>query len=352
MRRCLVAAVWTVLCVGPPTAGAAVPATPQGFALADDTYFVWPSDPQGFRATAEDWYGEAFRDLGPKAFRFQILWNADPTLIQRARLLADYVRSQGVETVVATFKKNGPPPDPAAYGASTANIVAQLADRVDAWGPANEPNLGDTWLSGATGALTLAAYWAQFSAAVDRQDPTALKLSPEFADSRDLGSIGTYVDAYANAGGGFGDVVGWHAYWGTHATTDRTTDDLLDHVPPGLPVWITEVGAFGTNAHRNPPIEDSARTQDRKLDWLVNDPRGLARHPRVARVFLYHLRDTGQPDWDSALVNQDGSRRPAWYTWCYAGHGEDPGGCARWRFLGGVLPAVQRWLRESARSAG
>jgi hypothetical protein len=347
-RLCLLVALMAAVIA--PSASAAVPNDGQGFAIADDAYFGFPADPQGFLARAEDWYGPSFASLGPAAFRFQISWNADPALIERARLLADYVRRQGVTQVVVSFKKNGAVPDAGAYGASIRQVMAQLAGYVDVWGPANEPNLGDAWLPGASGARMLAQYWAQFSAAVDALDPTALTLSPEFADRRDLRSIGDYLSAYAKAGGGFGDIVGWHPYWGTNAMTRSTTDDLLRYVPPDLPVWVTEVGAWGTNTHGRSPIEEGEQSQNRRLDWLANDPNGLAADPRITRIHQYHMRDSGQPDWDSALVRQDGSRRPAWFTWCYASHGDDPAPCDRspWGLAAGPLNAVRRWLRSAS----
>ena len=299
-------------------------------------------EPDAFVARLEEWYGSSFAALKPASFRFQIHWNASQALIERAKLLADYVRSKGVAQVVVSFKKNGPPPDAGSYGASIRQIVAQLADRVDVWGPANEPNIGDAWLPGARGARLLAQYWAQFDAAVDAHDPTALKLSPEFADRRDLGSIRSYLDAYAGAGGGFGNIVGWHAYWGTHATTRSTTDDLLAHVPAGLAVWVTEVGAWRINAHGAAPIVADESAQHRVVDWLVNDPDGLAAHPRVARIFYYHMRDTGQPDWDSGLTGADGRRRLGWHTWCKAANGADALSCDR-TLLGYATRAISAW---------
>jgi hypothetical protein len=335
----------------PAPAPAAVPRDGQGFALADDAYFAFPADPQGFAAQAEHWYGPSFAALHPAAFRFQIYWNADQALIERAKMLVDYVRRHGVTQVVVSFKKSGAAPDAGTYGASIAQVMAQLAGYVDAWGPANEPNVGDAWLPGTGGARLLAQYWAQFSAAVDAVDPTALKLSPDFADRRDLGSIRRYLSAYAEAGGGFGAVVAWHPYWGANAMTRSTTDDLLRYVPPDLPVWLTEVGAWGRNAHGDSPVEQDELEQNRRLNWLANDPNGLAADPRVTRIHQYHMRDSGQPDWDSALVGQDGLRRPAWYTWCYASHFADPRGCEQgWGGLrAGLLSAVRLWLR-SARS--
>jgi hypothetical protein len=331
-----------------PRAWATVPRDGQGFAIADDGYFGFPDAQHAFLTRAEDWYGQSFAALRPAAFRFQISWNADQALIERAKMLVDYMRRQGVRQVVVSFKKNGPAPDAATYGASIRQVIAQLAGYVDVWGPANEPNVGDTWLPGAGGAQTLAQYWAQFSGALGELDPTALTLSPEFADRRDLGSIGSYVSAYVNAGGGFGDIVGWHPYWGTNAMTRSTTDDLLRYVPADLPVWVTEVGAWGTNAHVTHPIEDGELAQNRRLAWLANDPSGLAAHPRITQIHHYHMRDSGQPDWDSALVRRDGLRRAAWYTWCHASHGDDPRGCDRSTrgVAAGLLSGLRLWERS------
>jgi hypothetical protein len=344
---CLLVALLSAL--GGPRAWATVPRDGQGFAVADDAYFGFPNDPQAFQMQAEDWYGASFAALQPASFRFQISWNADQALIERAKMLVDYVRGQGVRQVVVSFKKNGPAPDAAAYGVSIRQVVAQLASYVDVWGPANEPNRGDAWLPGAGGAQTLAQYWAQFNTAVGELDPTALTMSPEFADRRDLGSIGSYVSAYAKAGGGFGAIVGWHPYWGTNAMSRSTTDDLLRYVPD-LPVWVTEVGAWGTNAHSRHPIQDGELAQNRRLAWLANDSGGLAADPRITQIHHYHMRDSGQPDWDSALVAQDGRRRAAWYTWCRASHFNDPRRCdppAR-GVAAGLLSAVRLWERSAS----
>jgi hypothetical protein len=289
-----------------------------GFALADDGYHGFPAGPE-FEGAADAWFGRWFEPLRPRTFRFQVHWNADPVELDKARRLVDWVRARGVTEVVATFKKNGATPSADAYASSIGPIVRDLASRVDAWGPANEPNLGDTWLPGLGGAELLAAYWQRFVFVVTAEDPTALKLSPEFADRSDLEPLSaSYMNRYVEAGGGFGDVAGWHAYWGAYHRDLSTTDDYLRYVPAGVPVWVTEVGGFGSNQHPEPDIEDPEDVQNSKVLWLTHT---LARHPRVERIYYYHARDSGQPDWDTALLRQDASRRPSWFTWCVASHG-------------------------------
>ena len=49
----------------------------------------------------------------------------------------------------------------------------------------------------------------------------------------------------------------------------------------------------------------------------------LANHPRVTRVAYYNMRGGG-PDWDTGLLDGEFARRPAWYAWCAATHGDDP----------------------------
>jgi hypothetical protein len=283
--------------------------------LSDDAYHGFPGG-DGFEAAADAWYGDWFEPLRPRAFRLQVHWNADSLEQIKAAQLIDWVRAHGVTEVMVTFKKNGPTPSADDYANSIRSIVRALAGRVDAWGAANEPNIGDTWLPGLAGAELLAAYWQRFAFIVEAEDPTAVKVSPEFADRSDLQPLSpAYMNRYLERGGGFGDVAGWHAYWDAHHGTLATTEDYLRYVPAGVPVWVTEVGGFGRNLNR--AIADPEDVQNSKVLWLIDT---LAHHPRVERLFYYHARDSGQPDWDSALLRKDGSRRPAWYSWCVAAH--------------------------------
>jgi hypothetical protein len=321
-------------------AHAVVPRDGTGFALADDAYHGFPGGDE-FEAAADGWFGEWFEPLRPRAFRFQVHWNADPVELDKARRLIDWVRARGVTEVAVTFKKNGATPDADAYARSVGPIVHELASRVDVWGAANEPNLGDTWLPGLDGADLLAAYWQRFAFVVTAEDPTALKLSPEFADRSDLQPLSaSYMTRYIQKGGGFGDIAGWHGYWGAYHRSLSTTDDYLRYVPAGVPVWVTEVGGFGSNQHPESDIEDPEDVQNSKVRWLTDT---LARHPRIDRIFYYHTRDSGQPDWDTALLRQNGSRRSSWFTWCVASHAGNfahPDCTPAW-FTPGWAPALE-----------
>jgi hypothetical protein len=191
-------------------AGAVVPRDGWGLGIADDSYLT-----PGARIP------DSFGALGPKTFRLQIHWNAacTPGRIESAADWIAQARDLGAEWIAVTFKKNpgadcgdpvncGSQPTDACYAARIAEVVRALASVVDVWGPANEPNLGDTWLPGTDGARLLARYWAAFAGVLAAYDPTAQAISPEFADRSDRGSLAPYVNAYKAAGGGFGHYFG------------------------------------------------------------------------------------------------------------------------------------------------
>jgi len=296
-----------------------------GFAIADDD---WEWDNPGHLPSLDS----GFAELQPKAFRFQMIWNAVdlPWHMDRARAMIARARAQGVEQIVVTFKKSvgqdidpvyGSQPTAAGYAEHVGEAVRQLAGDVDVWGPANEPNRGETWLPGVPGAQRLAEYYAALQGVVATWDPTAEITSPDFVDRTDLGTIAAYVNAYENAGGGWGDHVAWHPYWGTHAETTQTTLDLIGLAPPGADVWITEVGAFGRSQRG---IEASETSQNDTVWWLATT---LAALPQVGRIHYYHMRGNPQASWDTGLMDIDSSPRLAWHTWCAMARGLENQAC-------------------------
>lgn len=314
----VVALLAALLIASAPAQGAA-PRDGSGFAIADDD---WEWDNPGHLPSLE----EGFANLAPRAFRFQMIWNAADFSwhMDRARGLIARARQQGVEQIVVTFKKSVPPdvdpvygsqPTAEGYAAHVGEAVRLLADDVDVWGPANEPNRGETWLPGLPGARLLAQYYASLEQAVATWDPTAEITSPDFVDRTDLGTIGVYVNEYERVGGGWGDHVAFHPYWGAHAETTQTTLDVVNLAPPGADVWITEVGAFARDQGN---IEASETTQNDKVWWLAER---LATLPQVERIHYYHMRGSPTASWDTGLLNNDGSPRITWHTWCAMARG-------------------------------
>lgn len=313
-----VAALAALLIAAAPAQGTA-PRDGFGFAVADDD---WEWDNPGYLPSLE----EGFANLAPKAFRFQMIWNAADFSwhIDRARGLIARARAQGVQQIVVTFKKSVPPdvdpvygsqPTAEGYAAHVGEVVRLLANDVDVWGPANEPNRGETWLPGLPGARLLAQYYASLDNAVNTWDPTAQITSPDFVDRTDLGTIGVYVNEYERVGGGWGDHVAFHPYWGAHNETTQTTLDVSNLAPPGASIWITEVGAFARNQGN---IQATETTQNDKVWWLAER---LAALPQVQRIHYYHMRGNPNASWDTGLLNVDGSPRIAWHTWCAMARG-------------------------------
>ncbi len=320
-----VAAACALSLVSASSAGAVVPRDGWGFGVADDDWnlnFSDPNDQGSIPYTLED----GFALLGPKVFRLQVDWNAasHPRLLHRAQMIIARARASGVQQILATIRRNPytdagqPAPDPVTYEIQVAQTVQALAQNVDVWGPANEPNGGISWLPGTAGAQKLAQYMSALEEIVSAWDPTASTTSPDFVDRKDLGSIAAYVNAYKNAGGTFGDYVAWHPYWGVHNKTLSTTNDLIGLIPAGKSIWVTEVGGFGRNLADG--IDDNfVGQQNDKVAWMTGT---LAGNARVARIYYYHVRGSSS-SWDTGLVDPSGRPRSAWYTWCIAAHNDD-----------------------------
>lgn len=142
------------------------------------------------------------------------------------------------------------------------------------------------------------------------------------------------------AGGGFGDIVAWHPYWGVHNKDLKSTVNLLSLTPAGKEVWITEVGAFGRNIGRS--INDSEAIKADRVSWIISTLAAVS--PRLKRIHYYHMRGAQDPafNWDTGLTDWDGRRRLSWYLWCAASHGgnaADPS-CTGMR---SSAPAVASW---------
>lgn len=301
------------------SAAASAPHDGWGFGLADD-------DAIGSAVMPPPSIDNAMFDrLRPKTFRLQVYWDAenDPTVendyIDRAKEEITRVREAGVEQVIVTFKRHGAEPSTLEYELAIKKVVDELKNYVDVWGPANEPNAGETWLGGVEGAQKLAKFNDSLIEVVDAWDPTALRTSPDFVEPASLENLTTYINAYLNAGGGWGHYIAFHPYSGVNANPPSLAgvDRIASLSPSGKPIWITEVGAFGIGGGHNDP----QTVQNDRVHWMTTT---LAGHSRVGRIYYYHMRGkTGaEIKWDTALLNNDLSSRPAWYTWCAASHGD------------------------------
>jgi hypothetical protein len=147
-------------------------------------------------------------------------------------------------------------------------------------------------------------------------------LSPDFVD-RTNGSEVSYIQSYRAAGGGFGNYLALHPYWGVHNKSIGSTLNMIVACNCSQPVWVTEVGAVLRDDQDPGLALGDQGTQNDRVAWMTG-PSGLAGNPRIAHIDYYQMRGVGSADFDSGLVNEDTGRRSAWYTWCTATHGGNP----------------------------
>jgi len=372
------------IAVAAPSLGA-VPSNGSGYGIAEDSGI--------------DQLQARFERLAPKVLRIQVPWDAgfvraapggttpgasgcddrdhdgwcDDRATAEFRPILEHARDTGVQHVTVAIRGNDWEvypgrnvscaaageedsgtgncyPSPAVYRGGVTETVRKLAGLVDAWGPANEPNL--SW-PGPGDAGVAAGYFLALRDVKDLGDPTALLASPDFHDRSDLAPISGYVDAYWDAGGRFGDVAAFHPYYGLNKATTasqakQTTADFSALVSdktgiPDFPVWITEIGSY---KHKS-GSEHGTATQDARVSWLIGEVGAL---PAVQRIYYYNIGLGGDPD--TGLLEPSGSPRPAWHTWCTATHGGNAAhpdcqaSWSSWETLGGSLssdPAVASW---------
>ena len=326
--RLKVAILAIVACAlgAPASAHASVPADGTGFGISDNDHIPSRS------------LDASFQLLRPQHFRFIVPWDVldDPGIRGQVADRIGVARAAGAAEVAISLGPPSAPVDPAIWLDRVSRFVAAFSPSVSWWSPANEPNHPSSgWMSTPAGAATLAAYSRSLSALLAFAHPTDRLLSPDFHDDygrdnlvrRDVNGDSTvelYVRAFVDSGGTFGDAVAWHPYDGAMRQSLESTDDLLDNaLPPDAPpdVWITEVGGILERRDSDGAVKIALTPEQQ--DAVVRFITGpLADEPRINRVSYYHMRDHN-PVWDSALVDELGGRRPAWYTWCAARHGGD-----------------------------
>jgi Glycosyl hydrolase catalytic core len=332
--------VWAFgLLAAPAGARAALPADGSGFGISDADHIPSRSLDQSFQL------------LRPPHFRFIVPWDVldDPGIWAQCQDRIARARAAGATEIAISIGPPAAPTDPTVWIDRVSRFVAAFSPTVRWWSPANEPNHSSSgWMSTMEGAAIVAQYSARLSALLNVLQysarhsapltvlhPTDRLLSPDFhddygpdnrvkRDSNGDSTVELYVREFLNAGGDLGAAVAWHPYYGVMQQSLESTVDLVDNVlPPGSPhdIWVTEVGALVERLDSDGAVKvaQTPEQQDAQVQFITGP---LAAEPRVARISYYHMRDHN-PVWDSALVDELGQRRPAWYTWCRARHAGD-----------------------------
>jgi polysaccharide biosynthesis protein PslG len=241
------------------------------------------------------------------------------------------------------------PPD-SRHDADWGRFVAALAERypkaaaIEVW---NEPNLIDFWRSGPSAAryaaLTQIAYDAVKSKAPDMP---VLAGALNNTQNDGIGTVGfaKYLTAYLAAKPPF-DALSLHDYDLGGASPTWFDDTLAiarsELADAGLakPIWITEMGVTTTGPDAIAPQAQAAR--------LVAELTDLGRQPDVRAAVVHTLVPTpGDPtarDYGFAVMNADGTPKPAYCALALARHVAAPRGCPR--------PVVARTARTRRRGS-
>jgi repeat uncharacterized protein DUF346/putative glycosyl hydrolase len=301
----------------------------------------------------------SFTALQPSHYRFIAYWNLmdDPGWRAGARAFVQRAVAAGASDIAVSF---GPPPTPidaTTWDVKVNEFITFIKPHAPEaqwwWSPANEPNdQGAGWMrltphDGGIGSTRLAEYSQKLQWRLAISHPGHKQLSPDFADEyvggleglntslvtrqahsghAAMSTVAHYLRHYTEAGGVLGDMVAWHPYHGVRRMNLNSTTDLIDALPQGTNIWLTEIGSLisRSNGFQQTPAEQNAQ-----VNWIVGT---LTQRSQVKRASYYHLRDHN-PAWDSGLLDAGGVRRPAYFTWCYARHGGGHPLCSAGSFL-------------------
>ena len=339
----LISLLAALLVLGSPaTAQATLPESGRGLGISDP-------DPIPSHSMSD-----RFAALRPRLFRLIVDWNVvdDPGLKEQAAARIARARAAGVEEVAVTFGGPAGYVSPEAWIAKVGAFIDEFSPQVSSWSPVNEPNHNPggvpNWLAGTPhnsdpaqaygyGVEALARYSTALAGFLALRHPDDLLLSPDLHDDYDgdlgdgtplrtveedgrrISTVADYLRHFRAAGGRLGAALAWHPYSGVNRQDMTSTEDVAAELP-GVPIWVTEIGAAGQIPGGR--FEQAGEAyQQQTVDWMLGP--GLAAHPQVERIYYWHMLDHN-PVWDTALVRSDGTPRPAWYSWCAAAHGGEP----------------------------
>ena len=295
---------------GAAPAQATVPQTGYGLGI---------SDPDPIPANS---LRERFAALRPKTFRVIVDWNVvdNPPLKAQVAARLDRARAAGVREVVVAFGGPAAYVAPEAWIAKVGAFVDEFSAQVSAWSPVNEPNYNPggvpNWLattphspgpapSNGYGVEVLARYSVALSGFLAVRHPEDRLLSPDLHDDYDgdlsdgtplrtvvedgerVSTVADYLRHFRAAGGELGVALAWHPYSGVNRRDMTSTEDIAEEIP-GLPIWVTEIGAAGQIPGGRFERAGEAY-QEQTVDWMLGS-RARLPSPGGAPLLLAHAR--------------------------------------------------------------
>jgi hypothetical protein len=273
-------------------AGLAFGALAPAHALAV-TLGVGGISPEGLRSPL-------FLALGVREARVGVAWNAavsrDPTARRRFAAWLDAAQTAGV-TPLVSFSREGIAPDSARYGRAVKAFIRMFPQvrRYTAW---NEPD----WRSGpvARHPQLAAAYFNVLRAACRG---CIVLAGDVFLPAEQLKPwLARYVKALDGA------PIGWalHNYRDVREHSTKQLRVLMS-LTRG-PIWLDETAGVLRRGRWRTQSRGAAAGDERFLLSLAR------RYPRITRVYHYEWQTAPTDTWDSALINANGTPRPAYHV--------------------------------------
>lgn len=250
-----------------------------------------------------------FSELGVKRVRITVPWDATKPGFARDQAdsaLAE-MRLRGIEPllVVGSSRYKGGYPDTKSYAAGVKALRARHS-WVKYWSPANEANLHNALKKKPK---KVASFYRSLRAVC--RAPKCLVLSPTVLDEPNLFS---WSRAFNKAVKSSQRPKVWllHNYIDANAFKTKRTDKFMKLVR-GKYVWLAETGGLirgtGKNSKKWPKGED----QQVKVFNFLTGPYAK-RYRQVTRVYIYQWQSSPTANWDSGIVNYDGSPRKVYFT--------------------------------------
>jgi hypothetical protein len=239
-----------------------------------------------------------FLALGLREARVGVAWNAavtrDPTARRQFAAWLKAAHAAGV-TPLVSFSREGIAPDPAHYGRAVRAFV-KMFPQVRRYTPWNEPD----WRSGpvARHPQLAAAYYNALRGACRG---CIVLAGDVFLPAEQLRPwLARYVKAL------HGTPVGWalHNYRDVREHSTKQLRVLMS-LTRG-PIWLDETAGVLKRGHWRTESRAAAAGDERFLLSLAR------RYPRISRIYHYEWQNAPTDTWDSALINANGTPRPAY----------------------------------------